>query len=324
MPFVQRQSAKEISAMKILGKFALFGAVIACSVAAMAAQPGPGSALITVLPPAGTAPNPVTLEPGNLKLKVAGKSTPVLSVTRAHGEESPLELVILIDGSLRGGIGNQLDSIGSFVKEMPTGSKTAIAYMQNGRAVFGGPFSANPNEVAAELRLPSGAPGSSGSPYFCLTELAKHWPSNDTRARREVVMITDGIDNYAARYDPNDMYVQSSISDSIRAGLVVYSIYWSTQPPIGTQSPIALGGQSHLAQVSEATGGVSFGLGIGNPVSFDSFFQEIRERVRNQYIVTFEAPAAGKAEIVDLRVKLAAGGAKLTAPSRVLIGQAGK
>ena len=305
----------------------VFGAITLCCAAlllpaAMYAQSA--QALITILPPVGSAPAAVNPQPGDLKLKVAGKATPVTSVVRAHGEESPLELVILIDGSLRSSIGTQLESIGGFVKEMPSGSKTAIAYMQNGRAVFGGPLSADPNEVAAELRLPGGTAGSSGSPYFCLSDLAKHWPSYDARARREVVMITDGVDNYEARYDPNDMYVQSAINDSVRARLTVYAINWSTQGRVASLPGVSLGGQSHLAVVTEATGGMGFGLGMGNAVSFDSFFQEIRERVRNQYIVTFAAPAGGKARIADFKVKLASGAGKLTAPTKVLIGPAGK
>ena len=29
-----------------------------------------------------------------------------------------------------------------------------------------------------------------------------------------------------ARYDPEDPYVETAVNDSVRAGLIVYSIYW--------------------------------------------------------------------------------------------------
>ncbi len=65
--------------------------------------------------------------------------------------------------------------------------------------------------------------------YFCLSDLAKRWPSQDPAARREVVMVTDGVDNYQRQFDPEDPYVQAAIADSLRAHLVVYALYWKNQ-----------------------------------------------------------------------------------------------
>ena len=84
----------------------------------------------------------------------------------------------------------------------------------------------NAADVLKGLHLSSGIPGSNASPYFCLSDLAKNWPSHDRTARREVLMVTDGVDNYNRQYDPEDPYVMSAINDSVRAGLVVFSIYW--------------------------------------------------------------------------------------------------
>ena len=93
--------------------------------------------------------------------------------------------------------------------------------MQNGRAVFSGPLTPNHATAAQQLHLPLGAPGADASPYFCLSDLAKRWPSNDRAARREVIMITDGVDYYHLQYDPEDPYVQAAIQDLVRANLVV-------------------------------------------------------------------------------------------------------
>ena len=118
-------------------------------------------------------------------------------------------------------LGTQLETIGSFVKKLPPNVKTAIAYMQNGQAIFAAPLSADYTQVLHALHLPAGSAGSSASPYFCLSNLAKHWPSQDQAARREVIMVSDGVDPYAMRYDPDNPYLQAAISDSVRARLVV-------------------------------------------------------------------------------------------------------
>ena len=36
-------------------------------------------------------------------------------------------------------------------------------------------------------------------------------------------MVTDGVDYYELRFDPEDPYVQAAIKDSAKAGLVVYA-----------------------------------------------------------------------------------------------------
>ena len=137
-----------------------------------------------------------------------------------------MELVLLIDGGARTSLGTQFNEVETFVKEMPPNTRMAIAYMDNGRAAFSSQLSSNAADVLKGLHLSAGFPGSNASPYFCLSDLAKNWPSHDRTARRAVLMITDGVDNYERRYDPDDPYVDAAINDSVRAGMIVYSIYW--------------------------------------------------------------------------------------------------
>ena len=195
----------------------------------------------------------------------------------------------------------------------------AIAYMQQGRAVFSSQLSPNPADVLKGLHLSSGVPGENASPYFCLSDLAKNWPSHDRTARREVVMITDGVDNYERRFDPNDPYVQSAINDSVRADLVVYSIYWRNTGRANNTAYETNAGQSLLSQVTQATGGTSYWQGLGNPVSFDSFFEDLRRRLNNQYEVSFTAPSNGKPQVESLKIDLHVPSAKVAAPQQVLV-----
>jgi len=225
----------------------------------------------------------------------------------------------LIDGSARSSLGRQMEDIAAFIKSLPPNAKAAIAYMADGRATFAAPLSADHAQVLSALHLPGGSAGSSASPYFCLSDLAKQWPSQDPAARREVVMVTDGVDNYQRQFDPEDPYVQAAITDAVRAHLVVYSIYWRDQgrPDQGAYESNA--GQSLLSEVAQATGGKSFWQGSGNPVSFGPYFGELSRRFRNQYELGFSTGSNGKPQVETLKLKLSAPGAEVTSPQQVLV-----
>jgi hypothetical protein len=217
----------------------------------------------------------------------------------------------------------QFGDIEHFVNGLPPNVKAGIAYMMNGRAVFAGPLSADHAAVLRALHLPGGSPGSSASPYFCLSDLAKNWPSTDRGARREVVMVTDGVDNYERRLDLEDPYVEAAINDSVRAGLVVYSIYWLNQGLADSTMYANNSGQSRLNQVTEATGGKNLWNGIGNPVSLQPYLEELASHLANQYELGFSARLDGKPTIETLKLKIEGPTVEVAAPKQVFIDRAG-
>jgi len=279
---------------------------------------GQGQAVITVLPKhEGEIPPSVANR--DLSVKVNGKSARVTKWARFDGTESKVELVLLIDGSARSSLGRQMEDMAQFLKSLPPNIKAAVGYMDHGQAVFAAPLSADHAQVARQLHLPGGAPGSDSSPYFCLSALAKNWPSQDAAARREVVMVTDGVDNFQRGFDPDDPYVQAAIRDSVRARLVVYSIYWMSR---GNNDQSAIGGfagQNLLSEVSQATGGKAFWQGSGNPVAFEPYFDELIRRLRNQYELRFDSVVGGKPGVEMFKLKLSAPGAEVDAPGEVLV-----
>jgi len=279
---------------------------------------GQGQAIVTILPKKGGEPA-INILQRNIQAKVNGKETTVTGWTRLRDPSGDLELVILIDGSARTSLGRQLGDIANFVKSLPANVKATVGYMDSGRAALAGPLSANHSETANQLHLPVGMPGSNSSPYFCLSDLAKHWPSENRAALREVVLITDGVDNFYGRYDPNDPYVEAAIADSIKARLVVYSIYWRDRGRRGNSEYEGYDGQSLLLQTTQATGGKSFDEGIGEPLSFSPFFDEIAQRLQNQYLLSFHSVLKGKSEIQSLEFKIGNSDAEVSAPKRVLV-----
>ena len=279
---------------------------------------GQGRAIVTFLP-AHPSDARVNVSIQQLKVKVNGKDASITGLTPFGASSGRTELVIMIDSSARNSLGSQFSTITDFVKEIPSNTKIAIASMQEGRALLAGPLSADPAQVLNGLRLPGGSVGSSGSPYFCLSDLAKNWPSRDTGARRVVLLITDGVDDYSPHFDPDDPYVQAAITDSVRSGLLVYSIYWHSDGRMSNTEWATDAGQNLLAQLAQATGGESFWMGSGNPVSFDPYFKDLRVRLRNQYALTFTSPGGEKAEAERLQIKAQVPGAKMEAPEQVWV-----
>ncbi|MGB6830280.1 MAG: hypothetical protein WBE41_19695 [Terracidiphilus sp.] len=280
-----------------------------------------GRATLTVLP-AHPDTQDASLSAGQLNVKLDGKLATVTSLTQLTSANSPLELILLIDGGVRTSLYGQAGDIIDFDKEIPSNTQMAIAYMENGRAALEGPLSSDPAAVEKELHMTAGGAGSNASPYFCLDDLATHWPSTDANARRVVVMITDGIDEYNPHYDPDDVYVTSAINDTVHAGMVVFTIYWHDQGRADRSGGIADGGQNLMLEVAQATGGNSYWQGLSNPVSLKPYFDDLRRRLHSEYELDLSAPFKGKPFKASLKLRANAPNAKVTAPQFVYLSNA--
>lgn len=311
-------AAPEVILMK---KSILLGAVAAVLFAAgdLCAQPqsAEGQAIVTVVPSHSAQPALQFSQQDIKEIKVDGKPAQVTGWTPLR--DAPLELVLLIDAGSRADLGTQFGEMNSFIKELPSHTQMAIAWMQNGRAVLASPLASDSSQILKGLHLPAGPAGASSSPYFCLSDLARNWPSHNREAHREVLMISDGIDDYNPQYDPNDPYVQAAITDSVRAGIVVYSIFWSSQDRLSNLGWARDAGQNLLQQLTAATGGTNFWQIASNPISFEPYFRSLRQRVANQYQLRFTVPFSGRPGVARLDFKLSAPGVEINAPSQVFV-----
>jgi len=294
-------------------------AAMVMAVPLFAQSMGQGTAVVTVLPKVEGQAVPPSVANQDLAVQLNGKNAKVTHWAPFQAPNNQIELVILIDSAARNSLGRQMSDIAEFVNSLPPNVKAAIAYMENGQAVFAAPLSTDRALILRNLHLPGGSSGISASPYFCLSDLAKNWPGQDPAARREVVMVTDGVDSFERQYDPDDPYLEAAIKDAARARLVVYSIYWMDQGRADQTMYANNAGQNLLEQVTQATGGKSFWQGMGNPVSFQPYFAELNRRLRNQYELGFTGPLNGKPEVEERRRKLHAPGTEIDAPQRVLV-----
>lgn len=306
--------------MKLHSLFAAAGVIAAFALPAAFAQSTEGATaktIITAVPKNGELTP--AIQASDFKVKVNGKSVVTDSVTPLRGNHAGIELVVLIDSGARSSLGRQMGEIRSFVQSLPPSAEVAVAYMVNGRADFQQPFTTDKNQALQSLHMPGGSAGSSASPYFCISDLARNWPSHNTENRREVIAITDGIDPYEVHFDPSDPYLRSAIDDSIRAGVIVDAIYWHDAGLASHVGFLASGGQSLLTLLTENTGGRLYYSGLANPVSFSPFFSEIGRKLDNQYELGFTIPAKTKSQVESLSVKLQVPGMKLAAPELILV-----
>jgi hypothetical protein len=274
--------------------------------------------VVTVMPKSGS--ETLTIPESQVQATLDGKRGKITNWTALRGDRSGLQIVVLIDGSARAGLSLQYNDLRSFVRSLPEGAEVGVAYMQNGRAVMAQNITPDHNLAASAFVLTSGVPGGSASPYFCLSDLVKNWPSGNTTDRREVLMITDGVDLYYGRgYDPDDPYVQAAIADSQRAGIIVHSIFFKNTGRFDNSQWTEVGAQSYLLQVSQGTGGRAYWQGFGNPVSFAPFLDDLSTRLKNQYELGILASPRNKTQLQPLKVKVSASGVKVDAPQMILV-----
>jgi hypothetical protein len=234
-----------------------------------------------------------------------------------QGDHAGLELFVLLDDSSNVSLGSQLEDIRQFILAQPASTKVGIAYMQNGIAQVMQNLTSDHVLAAKALRLPLGSPGANASPYFSLGDLIKRWPENSER--REVIMITDGIDRYWGS-GPDNAYVDTVIEQAQRAGVIVFGIYTPGEGHYGHSYWRTYWGQNYLSQLADETGGESYYLiGSAPPVSFTPYFTDIQRKVNNQYLLTFIAKPQKKAGMERIKLQTEVPNAELVSADKVYV-----
>jgi hypothetical protein len=201
-----------------------------------------------------------------------------------QGSHAGMELFILIDDSLSTSEGTYLSDIRNFMSAQPATTALGVGYMRNGTVIVAQNPSTDHAQAEKALRLPIGDRGVSPSPYLSITDLLKRWP--DQPVRREILMITSGADGLNGG-GPTNPYLDQAIAASQKAGIVVYSIYAPGAGHLGHSFWRVNWGQNYLSQLSDETGGESYGLLLGRPVSYAPYLKDLSQKLNNQYLLTF-------------------------------------
>jgi hypothetical protein len=298
------------------------------AVALVAASPGisasipnatgvPTQMVVTVRPGPGGS-QAASLEARDLTVLRGKKPAPVIRLQRLAGDLADMQLFILLDDSSRSfSLGTHLSELKTFLESLPATTQVAVGYMRNGTFGLAQPFTADHEQAASALRLPMATPGGNGSPYFALSDLAKHWPSKEAADRRAVLMLTDGIDRYYTAETMDDPYVDTAIRDALKDGLLVYSIYLRGAGFDGRGGRATNFGQSHLMEVSQETGGYAYFEAFTDPVTISPFLSDFQDRLENQYQVTIEDLNSKGVQPVKVRTEVP--GLKIQAPTRIYV-----
>jgi hypothetical protein len=242
----------------------------------------------------------------------------VTSWVPAKGDHADLEFFVLLDDSANTTVASQFEDIRQFINSQPATTKVGIAYMQNGTAQIAQNPTNDHAQAAKALRIPSGIAGANASSYFSLVDLIKRWPQ--TNARREVLMISDGLDLYYEGADLQDPYVSDAIEQAQRAGIIVFAIYNPGAGHYARSYWRTYWGQLYLSRVADETGGEAYYIGFTGPaVSFVPFLDDLDHRLNNQYLLTFIAKPEKKSGMQRVKIMTELPNTELVGAARVYV-----
>ena len=274
------------------------------------------------------------LQKEDVKVKQSKNFLQVTQLIPAQGDNAALQLMILIDDTLNTSVGNNLQDIKDFIKAQPPAAVIGVGYMSNAGVNVVQNFTADHDLAVKAVRLPRGSYSTMDSPYLSLISLVKGWSQQNVR--REVLMVTDGIDRLRgetpqpSRLGPNFGPVYHSMPTistdatsasemSQRYNVIVYSIYAPGIGRAGRSSwdlQVGLGG---LSKIADETGGECFSLGTSQLVSFQPYLERLQKMLSDQYYVVFQAVPKKKAGFQRVNVQTELSNSELLAPDNVWV-----
>jgi hypothetical protein len=251
----------------------------------------------------------VTAETGKERDQVTGR-------TPYQNDHADLQLFLLTHDGLSSALGTHLNGLRKFVSSQLATTAVGVAYMRN--ATVQSPQNPTNNHALAAnaIRLPPGNVGAYGSLYLSLADLSKGW--SETPVRGEVVMVSDGIDRFGGT-GPLNPYVSTAIDQAQRGGIVNYAIYETGVGFYGRSLWRIDWRQSYLSQVANETGGDFYFEGLGAPVSFEPFLQDINRHLNHQYDLQLLARPGKTAGLQPLKLRTEESNVDLAAADRVYV-----
>jgi hypothetical protein len=285
-----------------------------------------------------------TLRPENVQVKQGKTALKVDHLIPARGDNAALQLFILIDDTCDTNIGNNLNDLRDFINAQPATTAVGVAYMSNATIQIAQNFTADHAAAAKTVRLPRGSSSSMDSPYLSLISLIKGWP--EQKVRREVLMVSDGIDRLRsdptsrAAYPPTngrtprgpmattpmssgmsttspDVDIASTTAQ--RYGVIVHGIYATGVGRMGRNAWEAQLGQGGVGKIAGESGGEYYSLGTQNLVSFKPYLDRLQRVLDNQYYLVFGAVPKSKAGLQRVGISTEAPGFEVAAADNVWV-----
>lgn len=301
---------------KILAAATLLGAGL-LSVPLFAWQQGAAdgptaSAIVTLEPRREQQPEAVTAQ--EMKITLNGKPETATSVTPIGN--SPMQLGLLIDDSAGTSFDTEVSTIKQWINSLPPYIQIGVGYMRNGMTVWTHQFTSDHAAAANSVRVAAAYGGADVSPYDSVSDAIKHWSAAPDIQRREVILVSSGIEALGGGMAPENPYVNAAIANAQRAGVVAYGIY---NPSVGHYGHVLWAityGQNLLSQYTDETGGEAYVTTISAPVDFGPFLRSAVDCMQRQYRVEFTTHDVKKG-LQSLRIRPAEAGLQFTYPKAV-------
>jgi len=238
----------------------------------------------------------------------------VIGWVPATGANAGLDLYIVLDDSSSWRVDTQLAEMRQFIMQQPSSTYIAVGYMSNGTVQTVQSLTTEHAAAAKALRLTIGNPSGAA---FSVEDLIKRWQPNPARPRREIIMLTNGVDLYSpGSVDP---YLDSAIDMIQRAGILVYTIYTPGTGHSGHTLWRINWGQDNLSRLSDETGAEFYYFGLVAGPSFKPYFDDISKRLAHQYLLTFIPKTEKKAGMQSVKLMTEVPDAELVGPRRVYV-----
>jgi hypothetical protein len=232
-----------------------------------------------------------------------------------QGNQSGLELFVLIDEATSPNIASQFDDLRHFMDAQPGTTAIAVGYMEHGGVRIAQNFTTDRSAAGKALRMPVGFIAGGSSPYLSIIDALKHWP--ESAARRAIFLISEGTD--PLQPGRMDTYLQDAITQAQRTGTQVYSIYASRAGHFGHSLWRINQGQNNLSQLADETGGEAYFQGFETPIAFAPFLGQFADRLNHQYKLTFLAKPESKPSYQHVRLETEVPNAELVTADRVYV-----
>jgi hypothetical protein len=298
-------------------------AMFATTPSSLAQQPATSTVAVRIAVTANVASDKrmPQINPEDVVVKQGKQRLHVTEWIPAQGDRAGLDLFILIDEATSPRLGSNLDELRTFITAQPSTTSVGVGYMRNATVHIAQNLTTDHVAAANALRLPFGNAGAYGSPYLSVVDLMKRWPQ--TQNRREIVMITDGIDRvrggprWSGLYNNPD--VDSASAVAMRTGTIIHTIYAPGSGRLHRNYWEATNGQMAIAKLSDITGGESFFLGLQSPVSFKPYLDDLQKVLDNRYWLGFSAKPGTKPGLQYVRLSTEVAGVEFSAPDAVWV-----
>jgi hypothetical protein len=262
------------------------------------------------------------------EIKIGGKPATITASTPLLKGQTTLQLVVLLDSAHPFTAESQVDDLRGFFKLLPINVEVAVGTMLEGKAKIIQPFTADHALAGAALHPQSreeaaGPKGDNGDPYYCLQDLAAHWPDPDPAKVRAVLVFTDGIvrynnSGYASQTNPTvDMAAQSLL----RAGIAPFALYSAGLPGTAMAGQIERKGCTDcLDQLAASTNGQALYAQADSPTpdgSFSPLLYRFYAILYTEAVVTVTSKGSG---LKALDIKSTRDDIKVIGPESVMIG----